>query len=228
MNRIVAAALALSAGVALAQEIGTEIPEGTTPPASTGAATPAPYDNPYAPPPATPPAAEPAKPEAKPASPGPRKGAFGLNASFGGSGVPVLITTAGAFAPTTPTVGLRYMATDSLAVDFDVGLGISTAMNTPFGFGIGFGIDAYLGSAEKPLRPYFAGRLGFGKLFSSRADDFAITEIGLGGGAEYWLSEHFSLHGEALVGLGRVDFSQSTVSITLATISPGLGATFYF
>lgn len=225
--------MALGAPAVLAQEIGTEIPanQGTPPPASS---TPPSYDNPYGQParPATPPAnADTAAPSGTaPAMagthvPGPRKGAFGLRGSFGGAGVPVASSSTTVAGSPTPTIGLKFMATDSVGLNFDLGLGLGVGRTLAFGFGLGFGVDAYLGSNEKPIRPFITGGVGFGKALSPAGDDF-LLDVNLGAGAEYWFSDYFSLNARALLGLPLNLDALTTVST--ATFQPGLGATFYF
>ncbi|MHB8877544.1 MAG: hypothetical protein ACYC8T_27960 [Myxococcaceae bacterium] len=213
MNRIAAAAALLVSSFALAQEIGKEISSdqaATPPPAS----APASYDNPYAPPPAPPTAPAEVKPEAQaPAAvPGPRKGAFGLRAGVGGA-------TAGIGAP---TIGFTFLATDSVGITFDFGGGLRDTGD--MGFGLGLGIDVRLGSASKPIRPLFIIGAGFGKAISTRGDDM-LLDFNIGGGAEYWFSDHFSFNGKALVDL-PIDLRSGRLSVV--TLTPGIGGTFYF
>ncbi|MFZ5469302.1 MAG: hypothetical protein ACOZIN_07675 [Myxococcota bacterium] len=219
MNRFFFAAVGLCAAVSFAQEIGTELPadSAASPPSTSPPIT---FDNPYAPPPSAPEAPVSA------AVPGPSKGAFGLRASFGGGGIPAVSGTSSSGAgPAAPTFGFKYLATDSVALTFDAGLGLGFINgDVPFGFGAGVGGQAYLGSKEKPIRPYVAGGIGFGKGISVRGDDFVFA-LAAGGGAEYWFSGHFSVNGEALVGV-PIDFRSGAV--TAATFTPGIGATFYF
>lgn len=210
----------------LAQEIGTEIPADQQQPSQ-----PTDYDNPYASPPAQ--RAQPVAPAQQaetPAAaegatvPGPRKGAFGIRAGFGGAGVPGIVASGGAGA-TTPTLGFKFMATDSVGLDFELGFALGIASTTQFGFGLGGGLDLYLGSSERSLRPFLTGGLSFGKQFSRLGDDFVLSLNG-GGGAEYWFNDSFSLNGELLIGvpLNLKDLD----TFVIATFQPGLGATFYF
>ncbi|MBX5480444.1 MAG: hypothetical protein IRZ16_01145 [Myxococcaceae bacterium] len=157
--------------------------------------------------------------------PGPHKGAFAIRANFNGSSLAAPSTSSSVPASPSATFGFRYMGTDSVAVDFDVGLGLGIASNFAFGFGAGFGVTAFLGSADKPIRPLVTGSFLFGKGVSTRGDDFTLG-INVGGGAEYWFNDHFSLDGKLLVGL-PLNFRAMDV-ITLGTFMPGVGANFYF
>ncbi len=222
--RVLTVAVCLFSFAGLAQEIGTEIQPGQVP--ATTAQPPTTYDNPYAPPPAEKPLTPPPEPPKASAS-GPRKGAFGLRAGFGGGGLPVLSTGAGAVA-SAPTIGIRYLVQETLALDVDAGLGMGLVSGNAYvGFGLGLGVNAYMGSPGRPVRPFVGGAIGMGKLISGRGDDFFLS-VAAGGGGEYWFADHFSVYARGMVGLSPILFSNSSVPIVVATFTPGLGATVYF
>lgn len=225
MKRLFAAALVVASTAAFAQEIGKEIPaeqqQTNTQSGNTN------YDNPYATPPPPPPAQEKKETPVETAMvPGPRKMAFGINAGFGGGGIPS-VASSGAITggPATPTIGLKLLATDSLGINFDLGLGMNfNSGNAAFGFGLGLSIDAYLGRKDLPIRPFVTGGASFGKGISRLSDDFSLA-FDVGAGGEYWFNDHFSLNGRALVG---VPIDLKSGSVTISTFTPGVGATFYF
>ncbi len=217
MKRMVVVLCALVSAAVSAQEIGTELP-GDPP-----GRAPTRYDN-------TPPAqgegqqAQSSQAAAGSAAqtgvPGPKGGTFGISSGFTGSGVP------GAIGGTVPAFGLRYLATDSLALRFDVGAGLGFGNTFLFGFGLGFGIESYMGSADKPLRPFIGAGIDLGMPLSREVGNLSLA-IEAGGGAEYWFSDHFSLQGRLMVGLPIADLEDAD-QLTLATFTPGLRANFYF
>lgn len=216
VKQIFAALVVLTAAAALGQEIGTELPPGSAPPPP-APTSPTTYDNPYAPPPAPTAPLEPPK-EAVAKVAGPAKGALGIRAAFGSAGLPVA-------GGGVPTLGLKYFATDKVGITFDLGLGMVFASgNIDFGFASGLGVDAHLGSAEKPLRPFVTGGVLFGKALSRLGDDFSLG-MDVGGGAEYWFSDHFSVNGRLLL-VAPIDLKKG--SVQMVTFSPGAGATLYF
>ncbi len=216
MKRMVVVVCALVSASVFAQEIGTELPPEPPPPP---AREPTRYDN-------TPPAqtAQPQSAQAgmvQPASvPGPRAGAFGISSGFSGNAVP------GGVGGSVPTFGLRYLATDSMALRFDVGAGLGFGNTFLFGFGVGFGVEAYLGSAEKPLRPFLGGGVDLGMPLSREFGNLSLA-FELGGGAEYFFSDHFSLQGRLMLGLPIADLEDAD-QLSLTTFTPGLRANFYF
>jgi hypothetical protein len=209
MNRVLAVSCALLSAVALAQEIGTELPPEPPPP---------PPETYYQPPPA--------RAEAPAEIPGPRQGAFGLTFGLVGAGLPTGLTSSTGTGPAVPSFGLKYLATDSLALLFDVGLGVAFGNNTAVGFQAGFGVQAYLGDASRPIRPFFTGGADFGKTFDPGFDAFRI-DVQVGGGAEYWFDRHFSVSGQLLLGV-PLNLDDSDFVFNVVTFVPGVAANFYF
>ncbi len=209
MTRFVAAALLFASSLVAAQEIGREIPAEQTPPASSSSSSSSSYDNQYQTP-ATPSSSLAAPPRA----PGPRRGAFGVRAQLGGS-------AAGIGAP---TVGFVFLASEAVGITFDLGMGVTD--KGAFGFGFAAGLDVHPGSITKPVRPVFSIGAGFGKTVSTQADDF-VMDVKLGGGAEYWFSDNFSVGGRVLIDV-PIDLSSSKSGFQIVTLTPGVGGTFYF
>lgn len=233
MNRTLVLLFVVSATVAPAQEIGTEIPaeqQQQTPPPTEQTPN---YDNPYATPTTPPPATAAAKtPEQGAADagnvPGPRRMAFGLRAGFGGGGIPTITTGAGAVPVGAPTIGLRLFATETLALNIDVGLLMGFGNTVAMGFGAGLGIDAFLGNKSLPVRPFVTGGAAFGRATASLDSNAPLTlAFNVGGGGEYWFNDHFSVNARALIGL-PVSISNQGSFVSVATFMPGLGATIYF
>lgn len=230
MTRILALALVVSSQAALAQEIGKEIPadqqQQTPPPDQTPN-----YDNPYATPPTPPPTQTPKKDDGAADTghvPGPRKMAFGFRAGFGGGGIPAISTATGAVPVGAPTVGLKLFATETVALNIDVGLLMGFANQMSLGFGLGLGIDAYLGSKDKPVRPFVTGGFSLGRGAAPLERDGGLAlGFNVGGGGEYWLSDYFSVNARALIGI-PVSVTTQGAFVTVATFMPGVGATVYF
>jgi hypothetical protein len=157
---------------------------------------------------------------------GGRAGSFGLRANFIGNS---LDPTAGnnliAIVPgglMTPMVGARFFATDQVAINAMLGLGMAfTGATTAVGFGIGGGVDFFLRTSGS-LRPFVGGELRFAKTVAT-VDQFGLT-FAAGGGAEYWFSDNFSLDGRALIAV-PVAFNVGTLFMT---VTPAVGANFYF
>lgn len=152
---------------------------------------------------------------------GPSSGLMGLRASVGGSG----ISNGGGFSP---AVGFVFFPSDAVALTFDVGFQISAGANqiTTAGFGLGAGANFYLGARTSPVIPFITIGLGFGKLATNRAD-FAL-QFDAGGGVEYWVTDHFSLQALALLVVPISFPERAGLGVSVATVSPFLGASFYF
>lgn len=200
------------AGSAWGQEIGSEIPP-TAAPASD------PYAAPPPPPAATakPAAAAPVAAKAAPASGSAGAGSFGLRATFFGSPTTNLPTAA---------VGVALFVADMIKLTVDAGVAaniIPYPGNSTVGFAVAVGADVLFRTPAASARPFITAQVGFGKLVSDKGDDFSLVGS-LGGGAEYFFSQQFSVNIRGLITL-PVNFKSGTVGIVLFT--PGVGATVY-
>lgn len=230
VTRILALALVCFSAAAFAQEIGKEIPgdQQQTPPPDQAPN----YDNPYATPPPPPPTPVKKSDEQGAdgsAVPGPRKMAFGLRAGFGGGGIPGFSAAVGALAPAAPTIGFKLQVSESVGLNVDLGLLMGfVGSNTLLGFGLGFGIDAYMGRKDIPVRPFVTGGAAIGRP-AARLDigSDLLLAFNVGGGGEYWFNDHFSVNARALIGI-PVAINNAGAIVTVATFMPGIGGTVYF
>lgn len=234
MRFLAVALVVLLSSVVSAQEIGTEL-EPVGPTRSTPPPPPAPPDDPYA---TTP--VEPVTPEPRPLPPPQKKannkkkvdtnmgpgasagfGSIGVRASFGGAGA----LATGVASAAAPTVGLTFFATDQFAITADAGFGLNMFRGNPnIGFAAAVGMVFALRTPAEVLRPIVVAQVSFGKLVSQQGDDFALGG-NVGGGAEYFFSQHFSVNAQLAAGLS-VDLRSGDLAIF--TFTPGVGATLYF
>lgn len=222
----VAVVMALSS-MAVAQEIGTEITPVTPGSGTTTQPVNQPNDNPYATQPPQKEGDKPAeKPKAAPVAEGGSagKGAFGVRATFGGQSVPRTTGTGTALVD-SGTVGLSYWATDGFTLLFDLGFGMSVGGSFAMGFGALVGMDYHFRSPGDSLRPLINVQVGLGAPISASIGRGMALFGQVGGGAEYFFTPSFSLTGR--IGLGfNLGFDNGT--FTLTTITPAVGAAWYF
>ena len=207
MKQSGAIALVLFAWGASAQEIGSEIPVGP-PPGQPGSA-PVAYN------PGPPPVLS-AKPFA-----------FGIRAQMTGSGLISQPSSPGSPGAAVPTLGVRLLVANALAINIDAGLAFGIlpySGGVSVGFIAGAGVDIRFRTEKDALRPYIAFAGEFGKGFSSYYGDLMFG-VSAGGGAEYFFDKQFSMSVRAMVGF-RVDFN--AVVVVLGTFTPGVLATVYF
>jgi hypothetical protein len=165
-----------------------------------------------------------AEPELTPLviSGGPNKGSVALRTgfvgSFGSSSFP-----RGLFA-VIPTIGTKVFVSDRIGLTLDGGFLARTGRNSLAGFSVDLGIEAHLWRTGTSLRPFLRGGLGVGKPASGVSGDF-FGSAEVGGGAEYWFSDQFSLSGRAMV---TVSYFGNPDAFVLATFTPGVLAAFYF
>ncbi|SRR6266849_8211358 len=153
---------------------------------------------------------------------GPNKGSVALRtgfvASFGSSSFPRNL-----FA-VIPTIGTKVFVTDKIGLTLDGGFLARTGRNSFAGFSVDVGIEAHLWRTGTSLRPFLRGGLGAGKPASGVSGDyFGSAEVG--GGAEYWFSDQFSLSGRAML---TVSYFGNPDAFMIATFTPGVLAAFYF
>jgi hypothetical protein len=153
--------------------------------------------------------------------------ALGLRASFAGSGIVSAPQNASSPGQIVPTLGLRLLVANALAINIDAGLALGIL---PYsggfyaGFTVAAGVDIRFLTEKDALRPFIAAQGQFSKGFSSFYGDLALG-ISAGGGAEYFFDPHFSMSVRGMIGLS-VDFN--AVTVVLATFTPGVLATVYF
>lgn len=207
MKRLFAVALVLSATLASAQEIGTEIAPPPPPPA--------PETKPQ-------PAAAPAEPVIASAG----KGAFGIRATYIGQTLSAPLAGAAGLIPLqTGSIGAAYFATDNFTLLFDVGFGLGVSNIVRVGFLAQVGFDYHFRTPNDALRPLINVQVGVG---SPITNNIAVQiEAQVAGGAAYFFSKSFSITGR--IGLGTVlAFPGGGFSMTLSTFTPSLGAAWYF
>lgn len=246
MKQLLIAAVLVLGLSASAQEIGTEIAPVTP---SSGAQTPPPEQQPQA---TTPPPSQPKpggyvyRPQGKggstsspstPAEPtwqGPKasaaSGDFGIRAGFGASGSIAAPSTAAAVAAySAPTVGIAYFGSDSfkLLVDLGVGFNLGVSSGNMFlGASALLGFDYLFRTPADALRPFFHLGANF-SLATAGSDPTIGFGLQVGFGAEYFLNPSFSLNGRMLLALPMAVPGGDFV-IGAYTLTPGVGATWYF
>lgn len=228
MKRLCVAVLVTLSSMAVAQEIGTEItpvtPDNKPKPVNQ------PNDNPYATqPPANPENPKAGAPAAAVDAGGERsagKGAFGIRATFGGQGIPVVGRGTAAAPAETGTIGLAYWGSDNLTVLFDLGFGLGiSGGGALIGFAAGIGMDYHFRTTADALRPLINVQVAIGSAISADLGNALQLSAQFGGGAAYFFNPHFSV--SARIGLGlRLPFA--TGSMTLTTFTPAVGAAWYF
>lgn len=208
MIRALFAVALLGAGAAAAQEIGSEIP-----------VSPAPGQGGQGPGAAFVPAPPPQL-SAKPFS-------LGIRASMVGSGLITQPATGGAPGAVVPTLGVKLLVANALAITVDAGLafGIQAfGVSVNLGFTAAGGVDILFRTEKDALRPVISAMVQVSKGFSSFYGDWAIG-ASAGGGAEYFFDKHFSMMVRAMIGL-MIDLNAA--SVVIATFTPGVVATVYF
>jgi hypothetical protein len=151
------------------------------------------------------------------------KGVFGLRVGFVTNGW-VAMNAAGipGFGG-APMVSAKYMASDELGLVFDAGFGLVTTNPIGFAATAGLGIEYHLRGVGAKLRPIFAGGMRFMRDFAG------LNAVGIefGGGAEYFVSRNLSFTGKAMLAIPIV-FVAGGATAVIATVTPGVCATFYF
>lgn len=209
MSRALLVAALLAGAAASAQEIGSEIP--VTPPPGSGGQGGAPAGYVPGPPPVL---------SAKPFS-------LGIRANMTGSGIISQPSSSGSPGALVPTVGIRLLVANALAINVDAGLAIgilafSGGLNV--GVTVGGGVDIRFRTEKDALRPFIAIQAQFSKGFSSFYGDLALG-ASAGGGAEYFFDKQFSMSVRGMFGF-MIDLNAA--SVVLATFTPGVLATVYF
>lgn len=230
MKRVVLLVVALVASFAFGQEIGTEItPVGPT--SSANQPPPPPPNDPN-----TNTTQQPAKKQARlgetPKFDGTKvsasSGDFGIRAGFGASGstgIP-MGTGAAATGVAAPAVGISYFASDSFKLLFDLGFGMGiVGSGVFFALGANIGFDLLFRSPADALRPFFH----FAANFNLAGANAVAVGFGAqtGFGAEYFFSPSFSINGRLMLAVPMVIFG-SGLALGIFTVTPGVGATWYF
>ncbi|MBL9037561.1 MAG: hypothetical protein JNG84_03495 [Archangium sp.] len=248
MTRVLAAAVVVGSAAVWAQEIGTEI-EPATPSSGVPTRT-SPNDNPYAPNTPPPQQAQPSRGFPEPMQPvqrggnggargvkpveneGPAasagSGAVGIRAGFGTTGVGIPSGVGAVAALAAPTVGLALWANDNAAITIDLGaaLGIVSSA-TLFSLSAALGLDYHFRTPSAALRPLFT--VGASFTMATTGGDPAIgLGFRIGGGAAYFFSPSFSLTGKLALEVPLSFTSRGDVIVVLSTLTPGVGAAWYF
>jgi hypothetical protein len=152
---------------------------------------------------------------------GPNKGSWALRAgfvgSFGSTSFPNTVAV-------IPTIGGKVFVSDKIGLTLDAGFLARTGRNALAGFLVNAGVEAHLWRTGTSLRPFLRGGLGAGKPATGlNGDYFGNAEVG--GGAEYWFSDQFSLSARAMLTL---TYFGGPDAFIIATFTPGVLAAFYF
>lgn len=152
-------------------------------------------------------------------------GAFGLRGGFGASGATGIPVGNNAFIG-APFVGVAYFATDAFKLLIDVGFGFNLSNNFSYAIAAAFGFDFLLRSPGDALRPFihFAGLF---TMAGASGDPLLGFGAQVGFGAEYFFSPNFSLNGRLMI-VAPMAVSGSGFSLAIMSVTPGVGATWYF
>ncbi|MFT3708633.1 MAG: hypothetical protein QM817_13360 [Archangium sp.] len=154
-----------------------------------------------------------------------QSGAFGIRAGFGASGsVGVPVGNAGVAAP---SLGVAYMATDAFKLLIDVGFGFGIANNFSYAISAAFGFDYLLRTPGDALRPFIHFAASFGMSGTGSGDPGIGFGANVGFGAEYFFSPSFSVNGRLMVSVPMA-VNGSGFVLAIVSVTPGVGATFYF
>lgn len=156
---------------------------------------------------------------------GAQGGAFGLRAGFGASGATGIPTGSNTFIG-APFVGVAFFATDAFKLLIDVGFGFNLSSNFSYAVAAAFGFDFLLRSPGDALRPFihFAGLF---TMAGASGDPLLGFGAQVGFGAEYFFSPNFSLNGRLMI-VAPMAVSGSGFSLAILSVTPGVGATWYF
>lgn len=223
MKQFAIALVLFCAASSVAQEIGTEISPST------------PNSGVQSSPPPPPPSAEPkttgkkskgAKAESEWAGgkASSSSGDFGIRAGFGSSGSTALPEGRGAAAVAAPNVGFALFGGDSFKLLVDLGFGMVVVSEPVIALSATLGFDYMFRTPGDALRPFFHA----GAFFTMAGSTNFAVGFGaqLGFGAEYFFSPAFSVNGRLLLAVPMAVPGNFVVGIF--TVTPGVGATWYF
>lgn len=135
----------------------------------------------------------------------PEEGSLGLRANFTGQ----------------PAIEVPYMLNDKLSLAPFLGLNSTQDQSTDFSLGVR---PRYYVSQDRSLATYVTGTLGFSNTSFSNNNLNSVTnfDLGIGYGAEYFLSDQFSISSDANLG---TRFGDSATNIAT---SARISASIYF
>jgi len=161
--------------------------------------------------------------------PPPGAGTFGIRAGLGGSTATPGIDIG--------NVGAKFLVTDSIGLSVGVGFGLTSASGySRAAFAADGVVSFYLRARPASLRPYVPVLFGVGfssgrtqpvsTVYEDPGGSFSLA-LGGGIGAEYWFSPSFSVAADLVVRLSATNFN-SSLSIGINTLTPGVHATYWF
>ena len=120
---------------------------------------------------------------------------------------------------------------------YDIGGHVVYAIDPAFHVGTQFGLlisdghtqltfapyGKYLFKGSKELKPFLIGQLF---LTSSTVSGSSTTGLTFGGGAEYFITDHFGVF--AQIAVLKVPFSPSTQYVTFGIATPAIGVEWFF
>jgi hypothetical protein len=155
---------------------------------------------------------------------GAQGGAFGIRAGFGASGsVGVPVGSAGIAAP---TVGVAFFATDAFKLLIDLGFGFGITNNVSYALSAAFGFDYLLRTPGDALRPFIHFAASF-SMAGASGDPVIGFGAQVGFGAEYFFSPNFSVNGRLMLAVPMA-VNGSGFALAIVSVTPGVGATWYF
>ena len=154
-------------------------------------------------------------------------GDFGIRAGFGASGSTSLPTgPAAAATVAAPAVGIAFMASDSFKLLIDVGFGLGiVGAGAFFALSTNIGFDYLFRTPGDALRPFFHFAGNFNLAGSNTVGIGFGAQLGFG--AEYFMSPSFSFNGRLMLAVPMAVFGAG-ITLGIFTVTPGVGATWYF
>ncbi len=117
----------------------------------------------------------------------------------------------------------KYLLASDLALTAGLGLGIKGGDAKGTDIAIEVGVRKYLMVAD--FAPFVGGVLSYASTKDSNLTDFALYAEG---GAEYFLSKHFSFEGSVRFGYNSIKVKNGFNDTTFGTGRAAVGANFYF
>jgi hypothetical protein len=175
---------------------------------------------------------------AEPAAPG--AGTLGVRVNLLGGSLPSYSPVKGAVANAPSPVGAvggSYALSDLVTLTGELGAQAVLAGGTPrYGARLSIGVERWFGTTAEVLRPFLHASLAIGRApqndLTNTGQDAPELALELGGGAAYFFSRHFALSCRVGIG-GAVRFGLGAPAkggglLTFGTVTPGVGASWFF
>jgi len=145
--------------------------------------------------------------------------------AFGGTPRAFQLLDGGA-APAAASIEAAFSLTEQLALKAVLGgMFLHSEGMTSWGFSVGVGADAYLGSSRSALRPVLGGEVQFGRYIAAEGGDTFFVNVGARAGAAYFLTSNLVIRLTAGLDV-PVQLKNTVVGAQLVPFELGLGLAF--